>query len=121
MKKVMVILLTVMIFLSFMTSAVALTESQQQILKHYEEVMSGKWQLLQTGNTKEVTFDSNLLLITGDHRVFYNQYDKALDFVSGRLGYALGEVLLSNDPSIIVLKYPDKEGHERFVYYQKID
>ena len=120
MKKVIAFLLTVITFLSFAAAAFALTDTQQQILKHYEEVMSGTLKHLADG--LDFTFEPERLLITADNKVYYNYYSKDTAFVSGRKGYSLPEVLLSNDPSIIVLKkHDDHSGYDVFLYFQKMD
>lgn len=121
MKKVIAFLLTVITFLSFAAAAFALTQTQQEILKHYEEVMSGSWKHMASDGL-EFTFEPERLLITADNKVYYNYYSKDLSFISRRTGYALAEVLLSNDPSIIVLKkHDDLAGYDVFLYFQKMD
>ena len=120
MKKVIAFLLTVITFLSVAAAAFALTDTQQQILKHYEEVMSGTWKHI--ADELEFTFEPERLLIAADNKVYYNYYSKDLSLISGRKGHALAEVLLSNDSSIIVLKkYSDFDGYELFLFFQKMD
>ena len=121
MKKAVAILLMLITLMSVFTVSYALTDSQQQMMAHYEQIMAGSWQSIGSGTPIEFTFDPARLLITGDNRVYYNFYDKDLTLVSGNTAYPLSEVLLSNDPSLIVITRTYNDGKTAYIYFQKID